>query len=251
MKRGRQFLLVSAGLLVFAGVLLAYLPASWVAARIPAELQIACREVGGSVWEGECLGLSLRGARLGDATWNVGRMGALTGRLVGDVNLRGAFNARADVDLSFSATGELRNVRLDFPLDPAILPGAPAQQRGEVHADLARLVLENRTIRGIEGTIDLTNLRQVVSPVMDLGSYRGTFDGAAAADGAVVGRINDLGGAFAVDATLTLTPPDNYRLQGFITGRTVDAERLVRNQIALGTRPDASGRSEFGIEGSY
>ena len=55
---------------------------------------------------------------------------------------------------------------------------------------------------------------------------------------------------FAVEATLTLTPPNNYLVQGFITGRSADAERLVR-EITLGAPPDASGRSAFSFEGSY
>ena len=55
---------------------------------------------------------------------------------------------------------------------------------------------------------------------------------------------------FAVDGTVTLTPPNTYLVNGFITGRTAQAESLVR-EIALGARPDASGRTEFSFEGSY
>ena len=55
---------------------------------------------------------------------------------------------------------------------------------------------------------------------------------------------------FAVEATLTLTPPNGYLVQGFITGRSAEAERLVR-EITLGAPPDASGSSAFSFEGSY
>ena len=64
------------------------------------------------------------------------------------------------------------------------------------------------------------------------------------------GKLRDLGGPFAVEGSVTLTPPNNYLVQGFITGRSADAERTVR-QISLGAQPDASGRSPFSFEGSY
>jgi hypothetical protein len=250
MKRGRVALLIVAGVLVFALVLLAYLPASWVAARVPPGLQAGCGEIGGSVWAGECLGVTLQGAKLGDVTWNLDRLGALRGRLVGDFDLRGALNARADVDLSFSGSGELREVKASLPLDPRVMPQLPPDQRGRIAADLKRLVLDERAPRVLEGTIDLTDLRQVGARPLELGSYRATFDGQADANGISVGQIRDLGGPFALEGTITLTPPNTYVVQGFITGRTVEAERLVR-EITLGATPEASGRSPFAFEGTY
>jgi hypothetical protein len=65
-----------------------------------------------------------------------------------------------------------------------------------------------------------------------------------------VGMLRDIGGPFAVEATLTLTPPNGYLVQGFMTGRSAEAERLVR-EITLGAPPDASGSSAFSFEGSY
>ena len=66
-KRSTLVLTVIAGLAVFLVVLVLYLPASWVASALPA--QVHCNELGGSVWHGECLGLQYQGATLGDATW--------------------------------------------------------------------------------------------------------------------------------------------------------------------------------------
>ena len=70
MKRGALVLTVIAGLAVFLVVLVLYLPASWFASALPP--QVHCGELGGSVWHGECLGLTLAGRALGDATWNLG-----------------------------------------------------------------------------------------------------------------------------------------------------------------------------------
>jgi hypothetical protein len=240
-----------AALAVFLGVLALYLPASWFAGALPP--QVKCTGLGGSVWNGECIGLVLQGDRLGDATWNLAPGSAFRGRLVGDVDVRGAVSARADLDIRFNGSGELRNVSARIPLDPAVSAQFPPNQRGTVVADLKRVVLAERAAIGLlEGTIELHDLRQVGTNPLTLGSYRLTFAGAAQANDTndTTGQLRDLGGPFAVEGTVTLTPPNSYIVQGYITGRTADAERLVR-EITLGARPDAKGRSVFSFEGTY
>jgi hypothetical protein len=250
MKRGRLGLLLAAVLLVFCGVLVAYLPASWVVMRLPPGLQLQCSDVGGSIFEGECLGATLAGQRVGDATWNLARLDLLRGRLVGDVDLRGALNARADLDMSLSGDGELRNVTANLPLDPEIISQSPPGQRGTVIANLARVVFENRIPRSIEGNVELQNLRQVGARPLELGSYRADFDGKPQPDGTAVGQLRDTGGPFEMVGTITLTPPNGYLVQGTIAGRTAQAESLVR-EITIGAPPDTSGRTPFSFEGSY
>lgn len=250
MKRSSLVLTIIAGLAVFLVVLVLYLPASWISSALPPGVR--CNELGGSVWHGECLGLQYQGATLGDATWNLAPSSAFTGRLSGDVDVRGAaLNARADLDTNFSGVGELRSVALNVALDPALLPQVPPQQRGTLLATLARLELgPGPAPRAIEGTIELRDFKQVGAQPMDLGSYQVTFDGSAPQDGGLVGKLKDLGGPYIVDGTVKLTPPNGYLVQGYITGRTAAAERIVR-EITLGATPDASGRSTFSFEGSY
>lgn len=250
MKRRTLVLTIIAGLVVFLGVLVLYLPASWIASTLPA--QVKCAELGGSIWSGECIGLAYQGNPLGDATWNFAPGKAFARRLDGDVDLRGtAMTARADLDLGFDGVGELRNVTARFPLDPAFIAQFPRNQRGRITANLQRAVLSaGPSVALLQGTLELRDFRQVGARPLALGSYQVTFDGAVQPNGAVVGQLRDLGGPFAVNGTLTLTAPSSYLVQGFITGRTADAERLVR-EITLGSPPDASGRSAFSFEGSY
>jgi hypothetical protein len=85
---------------------------------------------------------------------------------------------------------------------------------------------------------------------LELGSYQLTFDGTPAVNGSVVGQLRDLGGPFTVSGTVQLSAPSSYLVEGFITGRTANAERLVR-EFTLGAPPDASGRSAFSFEGSF
>ena len=98
--------------------------------------------------------------------------------------------------------------------------------------------------------IEARDLKQVGAQPMDLGSYEVVFDGTTPPDGAPVGTLRDLGGPFRVEGTVKLTPPNAYLVQGYITGRTAAAERVVR-EITLGAMPEASGRSPFSFEGTY
>jgi len=249
-RRGALIATVLAGLAVFLVVLALYLPASWFASLLPA--QVKCREIGGSIWNGECLGLQLQAAELGDATWNLSVGGALSGRLRGDVELRGATVAlRADVDTDFNGVGELRKVTARIPLDPAVIPQIPPNQRGTVTADLPRLVLAaGPAPRLIQGFIELRDLRQLGAQPLELGSYRVEFDGSSQPDGELQGKLRDIGGPFVLEGTVNLTPPNAYLVHGRIAGRTAQAENIVR-EITLGAPPDTSGRSEFSFEGSY
>src|SRR5262245_14694142 len=186
-KRGTLLLTVIAGLAVFLVVLALYLPASWLSSALPPQMR--CNELGGSVWQGECLGLQWQGATLGDATWNLAPGRALTGRLTGDLELRGtAVNLRSDFDTNFSGVGEMRNLSGRLVMDPALLPQLPAGQRGTATLQLARLELaEGPTPRALEGTIELHDFRQVGQQPLELGSYQVTFDGKVQSNGAAVG----------------------------------------------------------------
>jgi hypothetical protein len=249
MRRRSLALTIAAGVAVFLVILVLYLPAAWLSGALPAGVN--CRQLGGSVWNGECLGLDYAGLALGDATWNLGAGRAITGRLVGDVAIRGgALNVRADVDSSFSGNGEFNNVRGNINLDPRLLPQLPQDKSGSISVDLARLALNDGAPTAIAGSVELRNLRQLGARPLELGSYRVTFDGNSAGEGPLVGKLRDLGGPFGVEGTVTLSPGRAYLVQGFIQGRTADAERLVR-EITLGARPDASGRSAFSFEGSW
>jgi len=248
-KRSSSLTLI-AGIAVFLVVLFFYLPASWFGWALPK--QVTCRELGGSLWHGECLGLTTQGATLGDATWNIAPGRVFTGRLAGDFELRGsAANLRSDMNLGFSGVGELRNMAGSLVLDPALLPQLQLQQRGTVTLNLESLELASGpALRSLRGTLELHDLREMQAQPMDLGSYQVIFDSPPQADGGLPGKLRDLGGPFAVEGTVMLNPPNAYLVQGLITGRTASAESVVR-EITLGATPDASGRSAFSFEGSF
>jgi hypothetical protein len=250
LKRGTLVLTIIAGTLVFLVVLVLYLPAHWFASRLPP--QVSCTELGGSVWHGECLGLTVQGGKFGDATWNLSPLKALTGRLSGDVDVRGGLLlARANLDMGLDGAGEITALSAQFPLDPGFVRQFPRDQRGLVVAQFDRLVLDaGAAPRQLRGNVELRDFRQTSPRPLALGSYRLTFDGGVQANGVSVGKLIDIGGPFAVDGNVTFTPPNNYVIQGFISGRTAEAEGIVR-EITYGVPPDASGRNQFQFENSF
>jgi len=249
-RRTTLVLTFVAGLLVFLGVLVLYLPASWFSSALPA--QVKCAELGGSIWQGECLGFTWQDAKLGDVTWNLAPARALAGRFVGNVALAGDVQTvSADLDLGRDGAGSLSNLSGQLQMDPALLAQFPRDQRGTVIAAFKRVELAaGGAPRLLDGRVQLRDFRQVGTRPLDLGSYELAFDGAVQPDGAITGQLRDLGGPFAVNGTVSLPAPRSYLVQGFITGRSADAERLVR-EITLAAPPDASGRSAFSFEGSY
>lgn len=250
MKRSTLIITLLAGLLVFLVVLAFYLPASWFASRLPAQVQ--CASLGGSVWHGECLGLSIAGGRYGNATWNLSPWRALTGRLSGDVDLRGGLvTAHSRLDFALDGAGEFTGLEAQFPMDPALAPQFPRDQRGLIVARFARLVLDaGAQPRSLDGSLELHNFRQISPRALELGSYRVVFDGQPQPGAPSVGKLQDLGGPFGVQGNVTFTPPNSYVVQGFISGRTPEAQGIVR-EISLGAPPDASGRNEFSFENSF
>ncbi|MBW4053306.1 MAG: type II secretion system protein N, partial [Proteobacteria bacterium] len=92
------------GVVAFGAIVLARLPASWVLPR--ASANFSCSSVAGSLWNGYCSGLRVRGAALGDLTWQVRPARLLLGKLAAHVDLEQApaIFARGDVEIGLGGT---------------------------------------------------------------------------------------------------------------------------------------------------
>ncbi|WP_457825654.1 hypothetical protein, partial [Staphylococcus aureus] len=65
----RTFLLVLLAVLVFIGIVVARLPASW--AMPDPKTGVVCGDVDGTVWNGTCTGLVFQQQPVGDLTWDI------------------------------------------------------------------------------------------------------------------------------------------------------------------------------------
>jgi general secretion pathway protein N len=228
----------------FAVIVLTRLPASWVFPRSPL---FACAGIDGSVWSGSCTGLTVQHVELGDLTWDVAPLRALTGTLAAHIELtHGPVSARSEVDLGFGGGVTLRNLVADLPLDPARVPRVPPQLRGTVHTELALVRLQHGDLTDLKGRIEAHDLLQRTGHVTPIGSYALTFPGGG---GDPVGTLQDLGGPLAVQGTLRLMHGPAYILQGEVAARADAAPELLSDLQFLGS-PDATGRRPFSLAGT-
>lgn len=247
----RTFVLAAAVFAAFAATLLARFPAAWALKLAPAGL-IECSEPVGTLWKGRCTQAAFRGTPLGALTWDLRAASLLRARIGGHATVqRQGATAEGDFEAGFGGALDARNLRTSFELDPALVPGVPPNVRGRVSADMGSLALRKGRIARAAGRIEVRGLRQLGAPEITLGDYELVFDGEPLPDGALPGRLRDLGGGpLGIEATLTLTPEPGYLLEGLVTARPDTPAELARQLAILGS-PDASGRRPFSVAGTF
>jgi general secretion pathway protein N len=244
----RTILLIVCVVLVFAGFVIARLPASWV---MPGPKSgMACSEVDGSVWNGTCTGLTVQQQPVGDLSWEVHAMRLLSGKINADVVVtRPTGSIRANVESGFDKKIVARDVLVDLPVDQELAAALPPNLRGlrgKLHAKLAYLRVDGQIIRAIEGVVEAHDLSD---GDQKWGSYSVTFP--PPTTGVPVGELKDLGsGPLAVEGSLKLTPEPGFDLQGLVAARPSAPPDLVQNLRFLGS-PDAQGRRQFSLESSF
>jgi general secretion pathway protein N len=244
----RTILLIICAVLVFAGLVIARLPASWV---MPGPKSgMACSEVAGSVWDGTCTGLTVQQQPIGDLTWEIHAMRLLAGKINADVVVtRPTGSIRGNVESGFDKKIVARDLLVDLPLDPELAAGLPPNLRGlrgKVHAQVAYLQLDGQIVRAIEGVVEAHDLSD---GDQKWGSYSVTFP--PPTTGVPVGQLKDLGsGPLAVEGSIRLTPAPGFDLEGLVAARPSASPELVQNLRFLGS-PDAQGRRPFSLESSF
>ena len=211
----RTVTVIVLGVVAFAAILLARLPASWLLPRGNANFSWASVE--GSLWSGYCSGLTVRGAALGDLTWQLRPSRLLVGKLAAHVDLEHppAASAKGDIEMS-----------LDLALARVTGKGVVSDLQGRIEAH------------------DLVDHSGYVTP---LGNFAVTFPGGGSQP---TGTLQDIGGPLAVAGQLVLTPQPGYDLSGYVTPRASATQALV-NAIEILGSPDAQGRRPFGMSGTY
>ena len=235
-------------IVAFAAIVLARLPASWL---LPASgPDFSCASVAGSLWNGYCSGLKVRGTALGDLTWQLRPSRLLLGKLAAHVDVEHppATSAQGDVEIGLGGTVVARDLTASLPLDPKLLPGAPLTLSGTLHLDLAiARVTRNGVIERLEGRIEASDLVDHSGYVTPLGNFVVTFPGGTPQP---AGDVQDAGGPLAVQGKLVLTPQPGYDLSGYVTPRQSATQALINAIQFLGS-PDAQGRRQFALSGTY
>ena len=229
----------------FAAIVLARLPASWV---LPTSgVNYRCGSVEGTLWSGYCSDLRVSGAAMGDLTWQLHPAGLLSGRLVAQVDLEHppTTSAQGEVAIGLGGAVVAHNLTASLPLDPKLLPGVPPTLTGSLQLDLALAkVTRTGVVTGLEGRIEAHDIVDSTGYVTPLGNFVVTFSGGT------TGHLRDLGGPLAVEGQLVLTPQPGYDISGYVTPRANAVPALVNALEFLGT-PDAQGRRQFALSGTY
>ena len=244
----RTVIVIVLGVVAFAAIVLARLPASWV---LPSRgANFSCVSVEGSLWSGYCSGLTVNGAALGDLTWQLRPARLFLGKLAAHIDLEHppTTSARGDVEIGLGGTVVARNLTASLPLDPTLLPGAPPTLSGSLHLDLALArVTKKGVVSKLQGRIEANDLVDRSGYVTPLGNFAVTFPGGGSEP---TGDVQDIGGPLAVEGKLVLTPQPGYDLSGYVTPRASATQPLV-NAIQMFGSPDAQGRRQFGMSGTY
>ncbi|HEY2404309.1 MAG TPA: type II secretion system protein N, partial [Steroidobacteraceae bacterium] len=153
----RTILLIVCVVLVFAGFVIARLPASWV---MPGPKSgMACSEVDGSVWNGTCTGLTVQQQPVGDLTWEVHAMRLFAGKINADVVVtRPTGSIHGNVESGFDKKIVARDLLVDLPVDQELASALPPNLRGlrgKIHAQLPYLRVDGQIIRAIEGVVEV------------------------------------------------------------------------------------------------
>ena len=246
----RTIWLVVFGVLVFVGIVIARLPASWV---LPGpKAGIACSDAAGTVWSGVCTGFTVQNQPVGDLSWELHAARLLSGKVNADIVVtRPAGTARGNVESGFDNKVVARDVVLDLPIGPdlaAALGPNLSGLRGKVHAQIAYLLIDShQAIRAVEGVVEVHDL---TDGTRQWGSYSVTFPPPTA--GVPVGQLKDLGtGPLAVEGALKLTAsPPGFDVQGLVAARPSAPPELAQDLRVLGS-PDAQGRRPFSFESTF
>jgi len=245
--------LILFGVLVFAGIVVARLPASWVLPR--PESGIACADADGTVWSGTCTGLTVQQQPVGDLSWEVHAARLWAGKLNADVVLtrRPAGAAQGNVEVGFDKSIEARDLRVDLPLEQELTSSLPPNVRGvrgKIHAEIAHLRIAGHTLKSVQGAVEARDLTEGEgSAAQSWGSYSVTFPPSAGGD--PLGQLRDLGGGpLSVEGKLRLTPEPGFDLEGLVAARPSASPELARDLQFLGS-PDAQGRRPFSLSATF
>jgi Type II secretion system (T2SS), protein N len=233
----------------FACILVARFPAAWAAGALPRWL--SCDDIAGTVWNGSCTGLALRHQQIvADLLWQLHPLRLLALHLAAHVQLtEGAAFANGDLEWGPGEKLQGRNLHASFDLNPALVPGLPANLTGNARADVAYIELQASRLVDLKGRIEVHDLTQHEGAGMPLGSYSLVF-GDHASGAELVGALHDLGGPLALDGTLRMTPEPGFVLDGKVAARATVAPELARQLQILGS-PDAQGRRSFSIANTF
>jgi hypothetical protein len=233
---------------LFVLTLLVRLPVRWVTPLLP---QVAhCIDPSGTLWSGHCSRAGAGSFTLRDVSWSLQPWLFFIGRLGATVH-SGDPNAALSGALRFGPGDrfELRDLEGSVAIGSGLLPLFPDGWNGTLNVDVSAAEFRAGAPQFIQGVLRASGLRQRASG-NELGSYELRFGGNDSGAGDIAGTLRDTAGPLAVTAQLNLSRTGAYELAGTVLARPSANPDLASTVAALGA-PDASGRRQFSLAGSF
>jgi hypothetical protein len=242
-------LLALVGVVVFAGVGVATLPASLVTSRLPPQFRLD--GASGTVWRGAATRAEWQGTPLGALAWRAHPLSLLQGRADYSIELtRPDGYARGRVSATFDGGAvSASDVELQLPITALARTVTANAWRGEVTGTVAKARLVNGWPADLVGRFAMNGLRPP-GAAFEVGSYELNFDESASTPEQLTGRVRDLEAPLVVRGQLVIRPNRSYVLEGEVTPKP-GAPPEVSNTVAFLGMPDASGRRHFTITGTF
>jgi Type II secretion system (T2SS), protein N len=239
------------GLVGFLAILAVRLPAAWFGGQLPAQLH--CEGLGGTVWHGDCEGLSIEQGipnrpplRIDALQWTLRPTALLRGRVSADIELlRGDSTARATVTRGRGGLLDVRSLHGDLRIDRALLPPLPAGWQGVVTFENVTLQLDASSITQLAGAAVLQDMTDGAAG--RLGSYRIEF-GSLGQAAPFKGTLRSIEGPLDLQGQLTVQSDTSWVLEGTVQARSEAPPSLARMLRVLGPA-DAIGARPFSIAG--
>jgi general secretion pathway protein N len=244
-KRG---LFVAAGIVAFLVFLVALVPASQLAARMPTGVELG--GVGGTIWSGDAESLSVEGRPLGALDWSCRPWRLLVLEWSCRVILRPA-GGEVTGDVSGDFGREIRGSAIQGRLPIAVLEGlaTPRGWTGELELDVSEFrLLDQRPVAAI-GTLFVRSLRAPGGRGQQLGDFELVVGEGTVGGPALNGRLRDLGGPLHVRGAVELDADGHYLLSGEAAPGPGAGPAIFESLSFLGA-PDRQGRRPFTIEGT-
>ena len=244
-KRG---VYVAAGLAAFLVCLVAMVPASQLARRMPAG--VAIDGPSGTIWSGRARGLTVQNRPLGALRWSCRpwRLVLLEWSCSVGLQPRGG-EVSGDFSGNFSGEVAGRGIRGSVPI--ALFEGiaTPRGWTGNLELALDQLAIASRRPQSASGKLFLRALRAPGAGGQQLGDFELVVGEGAVGGATLNGRLRDLGGPLHVRGAVELFEDGRYLLQGEAAPGPGAGPAIFDTLGFLGP-PDAQGRRPFTIEGT-
>jgi general secretion pathway protein N len=245
-KRGAY---IAAGVAAFVVFLVAMVPATQLARRLPAG--VALGGVGGTIWSGQARTLSVHGRALGALRWSCRPWKLLLLRWSCRASLTppgGEVSGDLGGDFGAEIVGEEISGRVPISLFEGI--ATPRGWTGELELDVSELRLVERRPTAASGTLYLRSLRAPGPQGQVLGDFELVVGEGAVGGAALKGRLRDLGGPLHVRGAIELAADGSYLLTGDAAPGP-GAGPAIFDALGFLGPPDRQGRRPFTIEGSF